>query len=171
MKKLLYILPFIILFISCSDDPIRFEDDPRVQTIYGIERFFQNGEKLDDLGFLDDNPCMDTLFKLVAYPNPSFNTSTVIQYFIEEEEKEVEVSIETAKASDELKEELKNIGLEIWNHSEYKNFVFYTETKSKGTNSVFHLMYIFEPGAYLIKIKDNEGNSNCFPFVIVPNID
>lgn len=171
MKTLTYIFSILLLLISCSDDPTRFEDDPRVQTIYGIERLYQNGEKLDDLGNLDDNPCKDSLFKLFAYPNPSHNTSTVIQYFIEEEEKEVEVSIETAQASDELKEELKNIGFEIRNHSEYKNFVFYTETKTKGVNSVFHLMYIFEPGAYLINIKDNKGNSNCFPFVIVPNVE
>ena len=160
MKKLLYILPIILLFIGCSGDPTKFEDDPRVQT----------GEKLDDLGNLEVNPCQDSLFKLVAFPNPSYNTSTVIQFSLEEE-KEVEVSIETAHASDELKEEFNSIGLEIRDHFEYKNFVFYTEIMEKGNNSVFHLMYIFEPGAYLIKIKDNEGNTNCFPFVIVPNLE
>ena len=170
MKVLLYIIPIILILVSCSDDPIKFEDDTRVQTIYGIERLYINGEKLDDFGNLNDNPCTDSSFKLVAYPNPSYNTSTVIQFFLEEE-KEVEVSIETARASDELLDKLKDIGFEIRNHSEYKSFVFYTEKMEKGNNSVFHLMYIFGPGAYLIKIRDIEGNSECFPFIIVPNED
>ncbi|MFA7327534.1 MAG: hypothetical protein WC121_12765 [Candidatus Kapaibacterium sp.] len=169
MKKLLYILPILLILISCSDDPVKFDDDVRVKTIYGIEQLYQNGEKAGDIGFLDDNPCKENEFKLVAFPNPSEATSTFIQYNIDEE-KEVEVSIETAKASEELKKQLLDNGYEIRNHSEYRNFVFYTETQSKGTNSVLHLMYIFKPGAYIINIKDNSGNTACFPFVIIPSI-
>lgn len=130
----------------------------------------QNGANAGELGILGENPCPENEYQLVAFPNPSLATSTFIQYNIDEE-KEVEVSIETAKVSYELSLQLENNGYVIRNHTEYKNFVFYTETQSKGMNSVLHLMYIFEPGAYFINIKDKEGNSDCFPFIITPEID
>lgn len=170
MKILFYIVSIVLLAISCSDGPVSFEDDSRVKTIYGIEVVSQNGSKDGDIGDVEKNPCEKNGLELLAFPNPYFATATFIQYNLDRE-KEVQVSIETAKVTDDLRAELEDKGYEIRNHTEYKNFVFYTEVKEEGLNSVLHIMYIFKPGPYLINILDEDGNKSCFPYIIVPDID
>ncbi len=170
MYKLICILPILLLLVNCSDDSVSFKDDSRVKTIYGIEVLLQNGSKDSEIGDIEKNPCKKNGFELVAYPNPYFATFTFIQYTLDEE-KEVQVSIETAKVSQDLQIQLEEKGYDIRTHSEYKDYVFYTEVQSEGFNSVLHLMYIFEPGPYLIRILDKDGNESCFPYIIVPNIE
>lgn len=170
MKTVLLKTIFLIFLLSCSDDSISFDQDSRVKTIYGIEVILQNGIKDEVIGDLDRNPCQENEFELIAFPNPYFATGTFIQYNLDEE-KEVEVSIETAKVTSDLKSQLYEKGYEVKTHTKYTNYVFYTEIKDEGLNSVLHLMYIFEPGPYLIKITDKKGNSSCFPYIIVPNTE
>lgn len=169
MKKLLYILPLILLIISCKDNPSEVEKDTRFKTVYGMERTLENSQIAGVIGNLSKNSCsrIDTI-SFSTYPNPT--TSGITINFFTDSKRTFEIFIETALGDDEFLDSLSTSGFpvnyRIPQHETYFKKSLYKGEVKTGTNSIQLDINEIGTGVYYLIYEDSEGNNDCYPLVV-----
>lgn len=169
MKKLIYILPLILLLISCNEDPTQVQKDKRFKTVYGMERTLANSQVAGVLGDVSKNACPNIEgLGLSLFPNPAAFTTTI--QFNTNSNRSYELFIETALGDDEFLDSLSASNspsyYEYPKHESYFKESLYKGEIGVGSNSIDLDLKEFEAGIYYISYVDSEGNSVCYPLLI-----
>ncbi len=169
MKKLLYILPLMLLLLSCNEDPTQVQKDKRFKTVYGLERSLVNGQIAGVIGDISKNSCTnDEDLGLSIFPNPAAFTTTF--QFNTNSNRSYELFIETAIGNNQFLDSLSASGspsnYEYPQHESYFKKSLYKGEISAGSNSISLELNEFDAGIYYIIYEDSEGNSDCYPLLI-----
>lgn len=169
MKKILSILPLILLIISCNENPSKVQKDTRFKTVYGMERTLENSQIAGVIGDLSKNSCthIEGLGFLI-YPNiAAFNTTVQFNTI---SNRSFELFIETALGDDEFLDSLSAssfpVNYRIPQHETYFKKSLYKGEVLTGTNSIQLDINEIGTGVYYLIYEDSEGTSDCYPLVV-----
>lgn len=169
MKKILSILPLLLLIISCNENPSKVQKDTRFKTVYGMERTLENSQIAGVIGDLSKNSCsrIDTL-SFSTYPNPM--TSGITIDFFTDSKRTFEIFIETALGDDEFLDSLNATGFPVNHiipqHESYFKRSLYKGEVMAGRNSLQLDLNQIGTGVYYLVYEDSEGNKDCYPLVV-----
>ena len=169
MKNLLYILPIIILFISCSDDTTNVEQDERFKTVYGMERTLEDATIAGVVGDTSKNPCSQSAkLNLITYPNPAHSGVTLS--LRSKSELSFEIFIETAINGEGFIDSLNSLEipnqLYITQHKSYFKKSIYKGEIRVGQSEIMLDLNQIDTGLYFLTYEDSEGKSDCTPLVV-----
>jgi hypothetical protein len=167
MKKLLYILPLILLTFSCKDDPVSI-DEIGFSTVYAIDRYSRNGTFVEILGDGSKKSVTIDEIQFYGYPNPvgySFDIILTLQKKLN-----FEIFIETSKGGKKLLDAITIINypykVEIPAHTTYFKESIYKMKASKGSYNLGVFLDDYKEGVYNIIYEDSDDTKLYFPIVI-----